>query len=171
MEIDETNTVEESLGRVREVFGKDGALSHSLKEYEVRQEQQQMAEAICNTITSGKHLIIEAGTGVGKSWAYLIPLSFWAVENQKRVLVSTYTKALQQQLFEKDLPFLKDILKIDVKFALCLGSGNFICPWRLNRSLSQGLFDTGTEQEELIRLWNWSVWTESGVRLEVVFFV
>ena len=163
------NTVDESLSKAVEVLGKDGILASSLKEYEVRQEQQQMAEAICNTITSGKHLIIEAGTGVGKSWAYLIPLSFWAVENQKRVIVSTYTKALQQQLIEKDLPFLKEALGLDLKFTLCLGGGNYLCLWRLNRILSQGLFDTDAEQEELARILSWSSKTTSGLRLDLDF--
>jgi len=160
-----------SLNRVKEVFGKDGVLAHSLKDYEVRREQEEMAEAICSTLTCGRHLVVEAGTGVGKSWAYLIPLSFWSVENKKRVIVSTYTKALQQQLVEKDLPFLKDVLGIDFKFALCLGAGNYLCPWRLNRSVSQGLFDTGTEQEELRHLWNWSLKTTSGLRLDLDFEV
>src|SRR3990167_4871349 len=109
------------------IFSKDGILSKRLKNYEYRQQQVLMAEAVGNAIEENTHLIVEAGTGVGKSLAYLIPFILWAREENKRVVISTYTKALQHQLVDKDLPFLKDALKIDFSFAICVGGENYLC--------------------------------------------
>ena len=88
--------------------------------YEHRPQQIEMAEAVRKALDTRTHLIVEAGTGVGKSLAYLVPMILWAREGNRRVVVATYTKALQQQIVRKDLPFLKSVLG-DFRFALCVG--------------------------------------------------
>ena len=90
---------------MKNIFKKDGVIAKQLPEYELRPQQLEMAEAVEEAIKTTKNLIVEAGTGVGKSLAYLIPLINWAVKENKKVVISTYTKALQSQLFIKDLPF------------------------------------------------------------------
>jgi hypothetical protein len=94
---------------LQRIFAPDGLLARALpgegRDFEERAEQRQMAEAIASAIQDGSHLLVEAGTGTGKSYAYLIPFILWAVSQNKKVLIATHTKALQQQLVERDLPF------------------------------------------------------------------
>jgi ATP-dependent DNA helicase DinG len=92
------------------VLGPDGVIARGLPGYEVRQEQLQMAEAVARAIESGSHLMVEAGTGVGKSFGYLVPAILAATEMGKKVIVSTRTINLQEQLIHKDLPFLRTVL-------------------------------------------------------------
>ncbi len=87
------------------VLGKDGVISKKLGSYELRPQQLDMALAIQKAIEENKHLIVEAGTGVGKSMAYLIPFIFWSVRNNKKVIISTHTKTLQEQLIKKTFLF------------------------------------------------------------------
>ena len=122
------------------IFSKDGILSKKLKNYEYRRQQVSMAKAVGNAIEENTHLIVEAGTGVGKSLAYLIPFILWTQKENKKAVISTYTKALQHQLVDKGLPFLKDALSIDFSFALCVGGENYLClrraSFKKGRSLS-----------------------------------
>ena len=148
--------------RCGKFFAPDGVLAQALsgdgeRDYEERVEQRIMAEAVARAAEEKHHLLVEAGTGTGKSYAYLAPLILWAVENNKRVLVATHTKALQQQLVERDLPFLKKLFKeklgTDFRFALCLGSGNYVCPRRLAKAESGGgLFASRDDIEEMKEL-------------------
>lgn len=163
-------------------FGTKGVLSKHLKGYEPRIEQQKMSEAIAKALDSGEHLIVEAGTGVGKSLAYLIPVIEWVFDSSvrytshdtepghgirtRRVVVSTYTKALQRQLVEKDLPFLRDNIFKEVRFALCLGSENYICLRRLEQARTHGLFDMD-EIDAISSLLKWVKRTSTGVRSEI----
>lgn len=140
----------------------DSVLSASLKGYEHRPGQGSMAEAVREALVGGERLIVEAGTGTGKSLAYLIPLAGAALENETRAVVSTYTKALQRQLVEKELPFVRDNLPGPLSFALCLGSENYLCLRRLEQARTHGLFND--ESEELGRLLEWAAFTESGIR-------
>ncbi|GAI46187.1 unnamed protein product, partial [marine sediment metagenome] len=94
--------------RLEEVLKAHGLIAKKLKNFEERTEQIEMARAVEKAIRERKHLIVEAGTGVGKSLAYLVPFIYWAVEEEKRVIVSTYTKTLQHQLTKSDLPFLRE---------------------------------------------------------------
>ena len=125
-----------------------------------------MAEAIVKSIENNTHLIVEAGTGVGKSLAYLIPIILRAREENKKVVISTYTKALQYQLVDKDLPFLKDALGIDFKFTLCVGGENYLCLRRLNQASHHGLFELD-ESEDLKRLFEWKDRTETGLKSDM----
>ncbi|OGV96591.1 MAG: hypothetical protein A2W53_06015 [Nitrospinae bacterium RIFCSPHIGHO2_02_39_11] len=150
------------------IFLKDGILSGKLKNYEYRQQQVSMAKAVGNAIEENTHLIVEAGTGVGKSLAYLIPFILWTQKENKKAVISTYTKALQHQLVDKDLPFLKDALSIDFSFALCVGGENYLCLRRFHQSGSHGLFELD-ETDDLKKLYEWKDKTKTGLKSDIGF--
>jgi ATP-dependent DNA helicase DinG len=148
--------------RVREFFSESGPLSKA-KNFEFRPQQQEMAAAVANALEEERHLVIEAGTGVGKSLAYLMPAILLAIEQHKKAIVSTHTINLQEQLLYKDIPILQKILPVEFKAALIKGRQNYLCPRRLERALQQAneLF-TGPEQNELNRLAEWARTTRDG---------
>src|SRR2546426_10496625 len=159
--------LQDSLGsnfveRVRKIFAESGLLSKA-KNFEYRPEQQEMAVAIARAIEEERHLVVEAGTGIGKSIAYLVPAILFATERSKKAVISTYTISLQEQLLYKDIPILKKILPIEFEAALMKGRQNYLCPRRLERALQQQneLF-TGPEQNELTRLAEWARTTRDG---------
>jgi ATP-dependent DNA helicase DinG len=162
---------------VERIFAADGVLARALptagRAYEDRPQQREMARAVAAAIEGKHHLLVEAGTGVGKSYAYLIPLILWAVENKQRILIATHTKALQQQLVEKDLPFLRELfigkLGLDFKFALCLGTGNYLCPRRLAKSGTVGLFATKDDVAQMGEIEKWARKTSTGRALDLPF--
>jgi ATP-dependent DNA helicase DinG len=140
----------------------DDILSSRMPGYEPRLEQKRMAEAVGDALQGGGQLIVEAGTGTGKSLAYLIPLIEYVLGTGKRAVVSTYTKALQRQLVEKELPFLKSGVYGDLRYCLCLGSENYLCLRRLGQARKYGLFsEAASEVDGLLR---WSSRTETGLR-------
>ena len=128
-----------------------------------------MSEAISEAIKLDKHLIVEAGTGVGKSLAYLIPFIIHTVKNNKKVIISTYTKTLQNQLCSKDLPFLKKSLGIKFNYALCLGSENYLCLRRLNGKNAYDLLNSDNQFNEMTRILDWSSKTKSGIKSDLDF--
>ena len=159
--------LKDSLGsdfveRVRAFFSQNGPLSKA-KNFEFRPQQQEMAAAVATALEEERHLVVEAGTGVGKSLAYLTPAILWAIEQHKKAIVSTHTINLQEQLLYKDIPILKKILPVEFEAALIKGRQNYLCPRRLERALQQAneLF-TGPEQNELKRLAEWARTTRDG---------
>ena len=110
--------------------------------YEKREEQLEMAEAVSGALDNSECLIIEAGTGVGKTLAYLIPMAEYALENKKRVIISTYSKALQGQIFKKDLPVVHKIFP-DLKYEIIYGAGNYACIRRFREFSSKGSLFSG----------------------------
>ena len=147
---------------VHAFFSESGPLSKA-KNFEFRPQQQEMAAIIATALEEERHLVVEAGTGVGKSLAYLMPAILRAIEEDKKAIVSTHTINLQEQLLYKDIPILKKILPVEFKAALVKGRQNYICPRRLERALQQAkeLF-TGPEQNELNRLAEWARTTRDG---------
>jgi ATP-dependent DNA helicase DinG len=133
------------------------------RNFEFRPEQQQMAAAVARSLSDGRHLVIEAGTGVGKSLAYLAPSVLYALENKKKAVVSTHTINLQEQLIYKDIPILQKLLDEPFEAALFKGRQNYLCPRRLKRALqnAQELF-TAPQQGTLEQLHYWSLKTEDG---------
>jgi ATP-dependent DNA helicase DinG len=131
--------------------------------YEPRPQQLEMAMAIAEAIEEPHHLAVEAGTGVGKSFAYLVPLIQNAVARNIQAVVSTYTISLQEQLIFKDIPFLKKHMGIDFKAVLVKGRSNYLCLRRLARArkMSGELFQSD-EQEELDRIRVWADKTSDG---------
>src|SRR2546430_10539582 len=148
--------------RVRAFFAESGPLSKA-KNFEFRPQQQEMAAAVANAVEEERPLVVEAGTGVGKSRAYLAPAILCAIEEHKKAIVSTHTINLQEQLLYKDIPILKKILPVEFNAALVKGRQNYLCPRRLERAFQQAneLF-TGPEQNELNRLAEWARTTRDG---------
>jgi len=148
--------------RVRAFFSENGPLSKA-KNFEFRPQQQEMAGRVAGALEEERHLVVEAGTGVGKSLAYLVPAILFALEHHKKAIVSTHTINLQEQLLHKDIPILKKILPVEFNAALIKGRQNYLCPRRLERALQQAneLF-TGPEQTELQRLAEWAATTRDG---------
>ena len=113
----------------------NGAVSKLLDNFESRHQQLEMAAACERALENRRLLLVEAGTGVGKSFAYLIPAVLWAIATGERVIVSTNTINLQEQLIEKDIPFLQQLEGLDFKAFLAKGRGNYICLRRLYSSI------------------------------------
>ncbi|GAH18594.1 unnamed protein product, partial [marine sediment metagenome] len=155
--------------RLEEVLKAHGLIAEKLKNFEERTEQIEMARAVEKAIRKRKHLIVEAGTGVGKSLAYLIPFIYWAVEEEKRVIVSTYTKTLQHQLTKSDLPFLREALGVDFRFTLVVGAENYLCLRRLERARVYELLDTEKEVKELEKIFRARPYLERGLKSELDF--
>jgi ATP-dependent DNA helicase DinG len=156
------NLGSEFVERVRGFFSEDGPLSKA-RNFEFRLQQQEMAARIAQALEEEQHLVVEAGTGVGKSLAYLVPSVLFALERHKKAIVSTHTINLQEQLLQKDIPILKKVLPVEFEAALMKGRQNYLCPRRLERALqnAQELF-TGPEQSELQRLAEWARTTRDG---------
>src|SRR5512137_2738065 len=113
--------------QVEEIFSPTGILSRA-KNFEFRPQQQQMAVAVARALESGEHLAVEAGTGVGKSLAYLVPAILFAVGRKKKAVISTHTINLQEQLTQKDLPMLEMVLQpVRFSFTMLKGRGNYLC--------------------------------------------
>lgn len=151
------------------IFAPKGVIAQKLDNYHYRPQQVEMAKEIEKIIDSKHHLIVEAGTGIGKSWAYLVPFVYWVFKEDKKVVVSTYTKVLQEQLINQDLPFLKKALGVDFSYALCLGGENYLCLRRLYQSETYSLFDSLNEVEDFKRIYKWQEYSKSGLRLELDF--
>jgi ATP-dependent DNA helicase DinG len=162
----ENKAVSQNLDRI---FAPNGRLARVLTTYEHREEQRQMAHAVGRAIEEKKHLLVEAGTGTGKSLAYLVPFILWATRERKRVLIATYTKTLQQQLMEKDLPFLKEQVGLDFRFALCLGTQNYLCPRRLGKTEQGVLFVSRDDVKQFNQIKAWAVKTEMGMMQDLDF--
>jgi ATP-dependent DNA helicase DinG len=155
--------------RVENYLGKEGILSSQLDGFEYRHQQMEMAGAVEEAFGSARHLIVEAGTGTGKSLAYLIPAILWAVENNKKVVISTYTKTLQHQIINHDIPLLRDKLGIPFRYALCMGNENYLSLRRLKRSAQAGLFTQANEESQWEGVFNWAGETETGYRSDLPF--
>jgi ATP-dependent DNA helicase DinG len=148
--------------QVEEVFSESGLLSKA-SNFEYRPQQQEMAVATAKALVSGENLVVEAGTGVGKSLAYLVPSILFAVRQNKKAVICTHTINLQEQLAQKDLPMLKQILPANFKYAMLKGRQNYLCTRRLKKAMSEAdsLF-TSPETAELQRIYEWSKTTEDG---------
>ncbi len=126
----------ELLEQTREDFSSSGLLSAG-RGFEYRPEQQHMAEAVAHALQADAPLLVEAGTGVGKSLAYLLPAIRFALDNGRKAVISTHTINLQEQLFHKDIPTIEKALGIPFKAALLKGRANYLCLTRLRRAVAQ----------------------------------
>ncbi len=152
----------EFVEEVRAIFSENGLLAQA-KNFEYRAEQQAMAVAIARVLEEETHLVVEAGTGVGKSIAYLVPAILYALAEKKKAVISTHTINLQEQLLYKDIPILKKVLPVEFEAALMKGRQNYLCPRRLERALQQaGELFTTAEHEELGRIAEWAGRTTDG---------
>ena len=160
---------ENRADRVGEFFSLNGALAKSYEAYEFRDQQVRMASAVEKAFEKCRHLVVEAGTGVGKSFAYLIPAIYAAASQKCKVLISTYTITLQEQLINKDIPFLAEVLEIPFEACLAKGRNNFVCLRRLEYAMrkQQGLFDRS--MTELLEISGWAKQTNEGSLSELDF--
>ncbi len=148
---------------VRSAFEPGGILAGSIEGYEEREQQINMSEAVSEAFNNGEILAVEAGTGVGKSMAYLLPAVEWGTSNGRKVVISTNTKNLQEQLFFKDIPQLSEALGLNFKSVLLKGRGNYLCLNRWQEAISEpGFWFTLEERAAILSLIPWAGVTETG---------
>ncbi len=140
------------------LFSRDGALAAHIENFRARPQQVEMAQAIAEAIEGNSLLIAEAGTGTGKTFAYLVP----ALLAGGKVIISTGTKNLQDQLFQRDLPTVRDALKAPVSVALLKGRANYVCHYHLERTQSDGRFVTREDVRHLGKIAKYAKVTQSG---------
>ncbi len=151
------------------ILGPGGSIARRLEGYEVRPEQLRMAEAVARAVEEGSHLMVEAGTGVGKSFAYLVPAILAAAEGGKKVVVSTHTISLQEQLLGKDLPFLRAVMPQEFTAVLVKGRSNYISLRRLDAAATRAVatFREIDEFDQLAAIRVWSSQTDDGSRSDL----
>jgi ATP-dependent DNA helicase DinG len=160
-----------------DILGPSGRISARLKNYEHREQQLEMARAVEAALAHERHLIAEAGTGVGKSFAYLVPAILDCTkeraegEPKRRIIISTHTISLQEQLLQKDIPFLRSVIPNEFTAVLVKGRGNYLCPRRLEAALGRApfLFEHHEETEQLQAIREWSKTTEDGSLSDLPF--
>ena len=143
-----------------------GPFARYFESYEHRPEQVEMLKAVANALSYGQHLMVEAGTGVGKSFAYLVPAALFALQNNTRVIVSTNTINLQDQLIKKDIPDLCSALNLDLRAAVLKGRSNYLCPRRLELLRKRGPANAD-EMRILAKVLVWQMENNSGDRTEI----
>ncbi|MDP3932817.1 MAG: ATP-dependent DNA helicase [Methylococcaceae bacterium] len=142
----------------KQFFGDNGALAQVISGYQPRAAQLEMAEAIAKAIDDNENLIAEAGTGTGKTIAYLVP----AIQSGKKVIISTGTKNLQDQLFNKDLPVIRKAMKTPFLAALLKGRANYLCTYRLTNSMTSSLGFSKEDAASLAKISSWAKRTKTG---------
>jgi predicted DnaQ family exonuclease/DinG family helicase len=148
---------------ISQVFDKEGVFARKFKEYEIREGQIQMAEAVLHHFQQEEFLLVEAGTGVGKSFAYLIPALLLAEKSKEKVVISTNTKNLQEQLFNKDIPFVKECLSIPFSAVLLKGRRNYLCEKKwLERTMDFAKLFSPTDAKAFMNLVVWKEYTKTG---------
>ena len=153
---------------MEKIFGRDGLIARHHKEYEFRAGQIKMAEAVLRAFEEKKHLIVEAGTGTGKTLAYLVPAIAYALAKNKRVVISTGTKNLQEQLMEKDIPFLQKIMPKKFSAAYMKGRSNYACLYRIGKAEMQPILEGLNELDYFKEVQAWVRESETGDRSELV---
>ena len=167
-----------AIAQTKLFFSEDSPLKqsaeHGGRPYEKRIQQEQMAIAVSEALEQNHNLCVEAPTGVGKSFAYLIPAIYHALAIHKPVLISTETINLQEQLVLKDLPFLKKILNLEFTYVIAKGRSNYLCKRRLalaGGNRSQEFFSFPCKPEDLREIQDWASRTKDGSRSEIPFRV
>lgn len=158
---------------LEDVYGENGKLDDVLEEFVERPQQHEMAEAVTSVLRTGENLMVEAGTGTGKSLAYLIPAARFALATEAPVVISTNTINLQEQLETSDLPITQSCLEEEIKPALVKGRENYLCPQRLRKAWQERhlRFADDRKERQLERLLEWSEGTEDGSRSDIDFDV
>lgn len=160
---------------IENYFAKDGILAKEIKGFEYRQEQEEMAQYIQDAINEDRKIIVEAGTGTGKTLAYLIPSIKWAVTNKKKVIIATNTINLQEQLLLKDIPLAKSIIKDEFSYVLVKGRNNYVCKRLFNELVLGKSIDIETfsmeAREQIEYILKWGNKTKTGDKAELPFEV
>ena len=158
-----------SYPEIERFYAPDGVLSQALPGYEHRPEQTRMALNLAEAFNEERVAVVEAGTGTGKSLAYLFPASLWAVRNKERVVISTNTINLQEQLIQKDIPFLQQHAELKFRAVLVKGRGNYLCLRKLQANASDASLFKDDSAGELDAIVAWSKKTEDGCRSDLSF--
>ena len=160
---------------IKNYFSKDGILAKEIKGFEYRQEQEEMAQYIQDAINEDRKIIVEAGTGTGKTLAYLIPSIKWAVTNKRKVIIATNTINLQEQLLLKDIPLAKSIIKDEFSYVLVKGRNNYVCKRLFNELVLGKSIDIETfsmeAREQIEYILKWGNKTKTGDKAELPFEV
>jgi ATP-dependent DNA helicase DinG len=151
---------------VSAVLEPGGAFTHQFPQFEYRTQQVEMLRSVTKALNEGQHLLVEAGTGTGKSMAYLVPAALWAIRNDRRVVISTNTINLQDQLINKDIPDLKEALGLDLRATVLKGRANYLCPRRLESLRRRGP-ENADEMRILGKVLVWLQGTYTGDRAEI----
>lgn len=154
------------VDEVASILEHNGIFSKHFPNYEYRPQQVEMLRSVAGALSEGHHLMVEAGTGTGKSMAYLIPAAIWALQNKTRVVISTNTINLQDQLINKDIPDLCGALGLDVRATLVKGRANYLCPHRLEALRHHGP-QNQDEMRMLGKILVWLLETQTGDRSEI----
>lgn len=171
----ETSEILSCREATRDFFGPDSPLRNASayggNVYEERPQQKEMAERVANAFVSGTHLCVEAPTGIGKTFAYLVPAIYAVKEKNMPVVVSTHTISLQEQIAEKDLPLLKRLMSEDFSFAIAKGRSNYLCLRRLQAAAGHQQEFLPSEElvPELEHIRRWSNTTRDGSRSDLDF--
>ncbi len=155
-----------NVDEVAAILEYGGPFSHYFENYEYRPQQVEMLRAVTNAFSEGYHLMVEAGTGTGKSFAYLVPAALYALQNNTRVIISTNTINLQDQLIKKDIPDLNAALGLDLRAVVLKGRGNYLCPRRLEIMRQRGP-ENGDEMRVLAKVLVWLQDSQTGDRSEI----
>ena len=154
------------------LFAAGGPFDQEIPGYEVRPQQARMVELVAQAFNEGQHLLVEAGTGVGKSMAYLVPAIRWAQTNQDKIVISTNTKNLQEQLYFKDIPLLRETLGLEFATALIKGRSNYLCVRKLLYLLEEGEHElTDDERIAFLPILVWAADTKTGDAAECTGFL
>lgn len=153
---------------MEKVFGQEGLIASYLKGYEYRPGQVGMAEAVLRAFEEKKHLIVEAGTGTGKTMAYLVPAIAAALGKGQRIVISTGTKNLQEQLMQQDIPFLQKILPKNFSAAYLKGRGNYACLYRIKKAETMPILEGMGDLDHFDKVRKWVGDSETGDRAELV---
>ena len=160
-----TATKSEEVVTIEGIFGEDGILAKKHPSYEFRRSQLEMARLVDTAFEKHQHVVIEAGTGTGKTLAYLIP----AIRAGRKVVISTATKSLQEQLFQKDVPFLQKHFAPNLKVALMKGRANFLCRTKVHQMDGQAVLKGIDEVDWFSQIRDWEKVTQTGDRSELTF--
>ena len=152
---------------MEEIFGRGGLVARAHPDYEYRPGQVEMAEAVLRAFEERRHLIVEAGTGTGKTLAYLVPAVAAALERRQRIVISTGTKNLQEQLMEKDIPFLQGVLPRKFTAAYLKGRSNYACLQRVKRAETTPILDGLDDLDHFDHVRQWTRDSTSGDRAEL----
>src|ERR1700742_5265808 len=161
-----TPATPEHLPSLHDFFAPGGILPHSPLVFDPRRGQYEMARAIESAFKEKRHLIVEAGTGTGKTLAYLLPALRLARERQQRIIISTGTKNLQEQLYFKDVPFLESLLG-PLRICYMKGRGNYLCRHKLYALRDNPLLHGLEEIDHFHQIAQWEKTTETGDRIEI----
>ena len=159
-----SDPIHETIHEIERIFAPEGPLAAAVEGFRSRPQQLDMAQRIAAAIAGNLALVAEAGTGTGKTFAYLVP----ALRSGGKVIVSTGTKTLQDQLFSRDLPTVRDALKVGATIALLKGRANYVCPYHLERAMSAGRLASREEAAHLRKIARFAERTRTGDKAECI---